>query len=123
MKESLESKKKQLEEDENPKLCKKCGLEFGNNDILKIHDIMSHIITHSENIKYCKINTTISSKNKKSLTNSNPNQPFEEITALNASTENLVPMKPEISYNKEEEKQEIVTLKVQENNQETNIQS
>ena len=90
MKDSLESKKKQLEEDENPKLCKKSGLEFGNNDVLKIHDM----ITHSENIKYRKINTTISFKNKKSLTNSNPNQPFKKITALNASTENLKSMKP-----------------------------
>ena len=60
MEESIESKKKQLEEDENPKLCKKCGLEFGNNDVLKIHAM----ITHSENIEYRKINTNISSKTK-----------------------------------------------------------
>ena len=96
MKESLESKNKKLEEDESPKLCKKCGLEFGNNDVLKIHDM----ITHSENIEYRKMNSKIYLKTKKSLTNSNPNQPFEEITALNASTENLVSTKPEISYHK-----------------------
>ena len=117
----------QWEKDENSKLCKKCGLEFGNNEVLKIHDM----ITHSENIERRKINTNISLKNKKWLMNSNPNQPFEKITALNASTENLVPPKPEISYHKEnkytgdtvheEKKQEIITLKVQEYNQETKM--
>ena len=127
MKESLESKQKQLEEDENPKLCKKCGLEFGNNDVLKIHDM----ITHSENIEYRKINTNISLKNKKWFTNSNPNQPFEKITALNVSTENLVSPKTEISYHKEnkytgdtvheDKKQENITLKVQENNRKTEM--
>ena len=57
------SKKEQLEKDENSKLCKKCGLEFGNNDVLKIHDM----ITHSESIEYRKINTNISLKNKEWL--------------------------------------------------------
>ena len=65
------------------------------------------------------------------------NQPLEKITALNASSENLVSPKPEISYHKEEmlytenkytgdtvheeKKQETITLKVQEDNQETKM--
>ena len=61
--EFLEPQKEQLEKDENSKLCKKCGLEFGNNDVLKIHDM----ITHSESIEYRKINTNISLKNKEWL--------------------------------------------------------
>ena len=131
--EFLEPQKEQLEKDENSKLCKKCGLEFGSNDVLKIHDMM----THSENIEYRRINTNISLKNKKLLTSSNPNQPFGKVTAINASPENLVSTEPEISYQKiemlsaenkytgdtvhEEKKKEIITLKVQEDDHETKM--